>query len=589
MTFHEQTEECAKLNVGSTESSLIEVFKGLIHGESASYSNQFIAKGGGFMYQLLLRSLRRQALSRSSRGRSCHKPGHHSCQPMHPCIEGLEERCLLSADVVEFRLSDGSEPVGITAGPDGNIWFTERQGNRIGRMTTRGVQLPGFPVPTRASRPDYITVGPEGSLWFPERGGDKLGRITLKGEIGEITEFDVRPPGSEPTTITVGPDGNIWFTTLHERRIARITPYGTDDQIQRSIWECPVLPPNTSLTYIVSGSDGNLWYAEDLPNFRAAITRMDTDCQILNRVEFNDLSGSVHLTPGPDGNIWYVRYSASRVGYIPMDRPDSFVEWAAPFGGPTGITAAPDGNVWFVQDVNGGPSNGLARVTPSGVITRFELLGGKNWQITVGPDGNLWYTSYDRSRIGKFYLLTATGNTLNAVAGLSLPMVVGYFHDDQPGMRASDYRPDIDWESDGIVDAVGQVWDAGNGNWVVTATHTYADPGDYWITLTVNDIHPGGMRTTTYSYVTVSSGSAPGGGGTRLPPDVLTVLLHDEEAPFMPLNLADPAPLPAVSQTWLDRTPAADAPAVVPRTARPNKVQLDDVGVAVLMTEWLGL
>jgi hypothetical protein len=37
------------------------------------------------------------------------------------------------------------------------------------------------------------------------------------------------------------------------------------------------------------------------------------------------------------------------------------------------------------------------------------------------------------------------------------------------------------------------VWYAGGGWRVVTAMHTYATPGEYYITLTVNDTHPGGM------------------------------------------------------------------------------------------------
>ena len=42
--------------------------------------------------------------------------------------------------MTEFGLrSANSGPYGITAGPDGALWFTEQTGNRIGRMTTGGV------------------------------------------------------------------------------------------------------------------------------------------------------------------------------------------------------------------------------------------------------------------------------------------------------------------------------------------------------------------------------------------------------------------------------------------------------------------
>ena len=38
--------------------------------------------------------------------------------------------------VTEFSLSTvNSEPLGITSGSDGNLWFIESNGNKIGRIT----------------------------------------------------------------------------------------------------------------------------------------------------------------------------------------------------------------------------------------------------------------------------------------------------------------------------------------------------------------------------------------------------------------------------------------------------------------------
>lgn len=45
----------------------------------------------------------------------------------------------------EFKLSmTDSTPLGIAAGPDGALWFTELYANKIGRITTTGV-LTEFP------------------------------------------------------------------------------------------------------------------------------------------------------------------------------------------------------------------------------------------------------------------------------------------------------------------------------------------------------------------------------------------------------------------------------------------------------------
>jgi virginiamycin B lyase len=65
----------------------------------------------------------------------------------------------------------------LTAGPDGNIWFTESAGNYIGRMTLGGT-VTRFMVPTAASGPLQIVTGPDSNLWFTETNAGKIGRFT---------------------------------------------------------------------------------------------------------------------------------------------------------------------------------------------------------------------------------------------------------------------------------------------------------------------------------------------------------------------------------------------------------------------------
>jgi streptogramin lyase len=104
---------------------------------------------------------------------------------------------------------------GITAGPDGNLWFVENAASSpvaaIGRITPAGIvtefqqpSLIGYPYPIS------ITTGPDGNLWFTESAGG-IGRIT---PAGMITEFPLTSSGY-PWNITAGPDGNLWFTDIY--------------------------------------------------------------------------------------------------------------------------------------------------------------------------------------------------------------------------------------------------------------------------------------------------------------------------------------------------------------------------------------
>src|SRR5215468_10801994 len=62
-----------------------------------------------------------------------------------------------------------------------------------------------FPVSTAYGSLFSIATGPDGNLWFTEGHGNKIGRIAPDGT---IVEFPV-PPRFGPLWITPGPDGNL--------------------------------------------------------------------------------------------------------------------------------------------------------------------------------------------------------------------------------------------------------------------------------------------------------------------------------------------------------------------------------------------
>ncbi len=93
----------------------------------------------------------------------------------------------LKGTITEFPIPTAhSFTLGIIAGPDGNLWFTENGGNKIGRITPGGT-ITEFPLPASTSAFDAklgagITTGPDGNLWFTEAssgptGSNKIGRL----------------------------------------------------------------------------------------------------------------------------------------------------------------------------------------------------------------------------------------------------------------------------------------------------------------------------------------------------------------------------------------------------------------------------
>ena len=62
----------------------------------------------------------------------------------------------------------------MTVGPDGALWFTEKTGNKIGRVTTDG-HFSEFPLPTSSASPFGIVNGPDHHIWFTEFAANKIG------------------------------------------------------------------------------------------------------------------------------------------------------------------------------------------------------------------------------------------------------------------------------------------------------------------------------------------------------------------------------------------------------------------------------
>src|ERR1039457_514672 len=83
-----------------------------------------------------------------------------------------------SVNITEFTVPTLLSPA-IAAGPDGALWFTEPDLNKIGRITTAGV-VSEYSV---SGSPGGIAAGPDGALWFTEPNNTKVGRITIAGVV----------------------------------------------------------------------------------------------------------------------------------------------------------------------------------------------------------------------------------------------------------------------------------------------------------------------------------------------------------------------------------------------------------------------
>jgi virginiamycin B lyase len=299
-------------------------------------------------------------------------------------------------------------PGTITAGPDGNLWFTEimidqngsTKAGKIERITPTGT-VSEFPLPSTTPLATAITVGPDGNLWFSE--GDKIGRITTTGK---ITEFPLPSTTTFASSIIAGPDGNLWFT--EQSKIGRMTLTGQVSEFSLPSHQYPAgahpikapasSGPNQPLA-ITAGADGNLWFTELGPAVvGASIGRITTTGKITEFLLPSTTTLPSSITAGPDGNLWFTetgtRNGPSKIGVI---TPQGKIrEFTLPHSILGSITKGPEGNLWFTEfqySATGTTAGEIGRITTAGKMSGFPLPTASNSpiSITFGADHTLWF------------------------------------------------------------------------------------------------------------------------------------------------------------------------------------------------------
>ncbi|MBV8689884.1 MAG: hypothetical protein JOZ59_07255 [Candidatus Eremiobacteraeota bacterium] len=150
-----------------------------------------------------------------------------------------------------------SKPAGIVAGPDGNMWVgLTGSVARIGLVGGLGL-VSTFPTSGLVVE---LTAGADGNVWFTDDAG-KIGNVTPAGAVTEyaIPKYERSPYGHSYDIVTA-PDGTYWFTYGHMTslpentcRIGHSTTTGAITSY--AIKECVT-------SGLAFGPDHNIWLAE---------------------------------------------------------------------------------------------------------------------------------------------------------------------------------------------------------------------------------------------------------------------------------------------------------------------------------------
>jgi virginiamycin B lyase len=310
------------------------------------------------------------------------------------------------------------------------MWFTNPDGDTIGRITPQGV-VTEFKL-AKDSHPQTITAGADGNLWFTERLQDAIGVMDTSGNLLHI--YSAQQPSATPYSIAPSPDGAVWFTdysldsedTLD--KVERMTLDGnTVDKFDLSTCGCAPL----GATY---GPDGNMWFTEELGftpemqgNGDGTVDRVSLDGKTIDRfavrTDFTQTLPSF-MAPGPDGNVWFTEASGETHNLDRVTPAGTVTEFhiADTPESTNGVTTGADGDIWFTE--TGNTEGDVWRMHPDGSLIGTAIPAHPfPVAIALGPDGNLWFAARADGEIGKIHAAPAGRSFVLDIASGFAPAV----------------------------------------------------------------------------------------------------------------------------------------------------------------------
>jgi len=152
-------------------------------------------------------------------------------------------------------------PVGNTYGNEighhGEAWFTSfRNDGPIARVSKDG-QLSTFNPPTKG-KPQRLYIDENSVIWFTERYGNKLGRLDPETE--KFQEYNLPGPQASPYAIHMDKNKMLWYSSHEQDTLNRLDPKTGD------VIEYPYPHSEISMREMFMDSKGRIWYASSVNN-----------------------------------------------------------------------------------------------------------------------------------------------------------------------------------------------------------------------------------------------------------------------------------------------------------------------------------
>ncbi len=157
----------------------------------------------------------------------------------------------------DFRHYDVPGTYGNTVGHDGDQWFTSFRADGVIARISKDGQLAKFQPPTKG-KPQRLDLDPDGNVWFSERQGNKIGRFDPKTQT--FREFPLPGPEASPYAIGVDRDRMVWYSSHEQDVLGRLDPKTGE------VTEYPYPHSEMSMREFYLDKKGRMWYASSANN-----------------------------------------------------------------------------------------------------------------------------------------------------------------------------------------------------------------------------------------------------------------------------------------------------------------------------------
>jgi virginiamycin B lyase len=126
---------------------------------------------------------------------------------------------LSGSPLTEYQVTSGNVGLrGIVTGDDGGLWFIEQKAKQIERMSTTGIFTAYYPL-TGSVAPDYLVQGIDGNFYFTDTGGNKIGQFFFHSH--RVNLYKIPTANSQPTDMTLGTDSQVYFIETAGNKIGQ--------------------------------------------------------------------------------------------------------------------------------------------------------------------------------------------------------------------------------------------------------------------------------------------------------------------------------------------------------------------------------